>query len=77
MSRLETLKANLETMSFDEKMDLLREIRTNRKVSKHSLKTQTGIKKERTRKSVVKKVEAMSPEQKAALIKMLQEMDNA
>jgi hypothetical protein len=71
MSRLDELKKDVANMDTDELLELVREIRKDRKVSKRPLRTQT----KKTRESSKDKVKAMfaglSPEEKKALLEKL------
>lgn len=74
-NRLAQLKTSLEGLSSDELLEKVKQIRTDRKISKRTLKTQTGVKKERTRKKTTDMFDKLTPEQKAALLKELESMD--
>lgn len=73
-NRLAQLKTSLEGKSPDELMAKIREVRTDRKINKRSLKTETGVKKERKKKAATSLVDKLTLEQKAILIKELEAM---
>lgn len=71
MSRLDDLKKDVANMSQEQLLELVRNIRKDRKVSKH-VQRKVPMKKRAAGKSAVKALFAgLNPEEKAALLKKL------
>lgn len=70
MNTLEDLKKSLLSMSPEEKMAKLREVRDDRKVSKHATTVKAKSKQDKSDK-VVGKFHELSPEEQEELIKAL------
>jgi len=68
-SRLERLRKSILTMTDEEKMDMIRSVRQDRRMSKAPVVREKKVKKD-TDKMVVL-MDAMSPEQRAALLASL------
>jgi ABC-type phosphate/phosphonate transport system substrate-binding protein len=70
MERLEELKKSLENMTYEERMEKLREVRDDRKISKYAVTVRK--KREQDKGAKLKKQLAdMSPEEKAQFLEML------
>jgi hypothetical protein len=71
MNQLETLRKDMLKMSHEERLDKLREIREDRQVSKtHKTKRVAGQKKRVS--TIGKRIDSLSPEDKAKLIAALE-----
>jgi ABC-type phosphate/phosphonate transport system substrate-binding protein len=70
MERLEELKKSLESMTYEERLTKLREIREDRKISKHAVTVRK--KREQDKGAKLKSAIAdMTPEEKAQFLEML------
>ena len=68
--KLTDLKTSLLDMTHEEKLAKIREIREDRKVSKHAVTHKKKQQKDRTGK-LMDKFQNLSPEEQAELIKLL------
>ncbi len=70
--RLEDLKKSWPDMTFDERMARVRQIREDRKVSKHAI-TVSKKREVDKKKRLVKMFEGMTPEEQATFLEALKE----
>lgn len=71
MSRIEDFKKSLLTMSPEEIREKIRFLRDDRKLSKHTEKAPSAVRK-RTGSAVEKMIASLSPEDRKKLLKELQ-----
>lgn len=70
MSTLETLKKNLMSMSNEQRLELLRGVREDRRISKHAI-TEKKARAHNKEDKIIKGFDAMTDEEKRQLIAML------
>jgi|TARA_R100001086_G_scaffold198541_1_gene114865 ABC-type phosphate/phosphonate transport system substrate-binding protein len=72
MTQLEELKQSVSKMSNEERMEKLREIREDRKISKHAITVRKKRDQDRSGK-LIKSFDTMSEQDQAAFLAMIQE----
>lgn len=74
MSKIEDLKKSLTSMSREELLEKVSEIRADRRVSKTAISRSAAI-KENMADKMAKKIKGLSPEERAAFLKLIGETD--